>query len=149
MIAQLRACPTAIREAVAGLDDGQLDTAYREGGWTIRQVVHHLADSHANAYLRFKWIVAEDKPAIKTYDQDVWALMSDSTMPVEPSLSILDGLHERWGVFLNGLPESAWSRKALHPERGDVTLDDMLGIYCEHGTRHSRQITDLRHRQGW
>lgn len=149
MIAQLRACPPAIRAALAGLDDEQLDTRYRDGGWTVRQVVHHLADSHANAYLRFKWIVAEDHPAIKTYDQDVWAEMDDSRMPVEPSLKVLDGLHERWGVFLASLPESAWARTASHPERGEVTLEGLLEIYAGHGANHTRQITDLRERQGW
>ena len=149
MIARLRACPLAIRAAVAGLDDEQLETRYRDGGWTVRQVVHHLADSHANAYLRFKWVVAEDHPTIKTYDQDVWAGMTDSLMPVESSLQILDGLHERWGFFLAGLPEQAWSRTASHPERGEVTLDDLLAIYVDHGATHARQIADLRDRQGW
>jgi len=149
MIAQMRSCPAAIRAAVAGLDDEQLDTRYREGGWTVRQVVHHLLDSHANAYLRFKRVVAEDHPAIQTYDQDVWAAMEDSKMPVEPSLAVLDGLHDRWAVFLSLLPESAWSRSASHPEWGEVTLDDLLGIYAGHGVKHVGQITALRQRQGW
>jgi len=149
MIAQLRACPPAIRAAVAGLDDAQLDTRYRDGGWTVRQVVHHLVDSHANAYLRFKWIVAEDHPVIKTYDQDAWAEMQDSVMRVGPSLEMLDGLHERWAFFLSRLPEPAWSRSATHPERGDVTLDDLLAIYADHGAKHVAQITGLRERRGW
>ncbi len=149
MLAQLRACPEAMRAAVAGLGDTQLDTRYRDGGWTVRQVVHHLVDSHVNAYLRFKWTVAEDHPTIKTYDQDAWAEMSDSRLPVEPSLVILDGLHKRWAAFLSMLPESAWSRGLSHPERGEMTLDDLLMMYADHGVNHVRQITLLRERQGW
>ncbi|MEO5580111.1 MAG: YfiT family bacillithiol transferase [Gemmatimonadaceae bacterium] len=149
MIAQLRSCPEAMRAAVAGLGDTQLDTRYRDGGWTVRQVVHHLVDSHMNAYLRFKWTVAEDHPTIKTYDQDAWAEMSDSILPVEPSLAILDGLHERWAVFLSQLPASAWPRGLVHPERGEMTLDDLLVIYAGHGINHVQQITRLRERRGW
>ncbi|HEX2723437.1 MAG TPA: putative metal-dependent hydrolase [Gemmatimonadaceae bacterium] len=148
-IAQIAACPPVLRKAVDGLTDSQLDTEYRDGGWTVRQVVHHLADSHVNAFLRFRWVVAEDHPTLKTYDQDVWAKFPDLRMPVEPSLKILDGLHERWAAFLNGLPEQAWSRTATHPERGRMTLDDLLEMYADHGTNHIRQITDLRTRQGW
>ncbi len=148
-IARLRDCPPALRSAVKGLDDEQLDTPYRDGGWTPRQVVHHVADSHANAYLRFKWVVAEDHPTIKTYDQDAWASMPDSKLPVECSMILLEGLHERWGAFLSALPESAWQRKAMHPERGEVTLDDLLDIYSDHGLHHAGQITDLRKRKGW
>ncbi|MEO5580249.1 MAG: YfiT family bacillithiol transferase [Gemmatimonadaceae bacterium] len=149
MIAQLRACPEAMRAAVAGLGETQLDTRYRDGGWTVRQVVHHLVDSHVNAYLRFKWTVAEEHPTIKTYDQDAWAEMSDSKLPVEPSLAILDGLHERWAVFLSQLPASAWSRGLVHPERGEMTLDDLLVMYAGHGINHVRQITHLRESRGW
>lgn len=138
-----------MRSAVRGLNDAQLDTPYRDGGWTVRQVVHHVADSHANAYLRFKFVVAEDHPTIKTYDQDVWATLPDSRLPVECSLVILDGLHDRWSAFLDSVPESAWSRDAMHPERGEVTMDDLLDIYSDHGAHHARQITDLRTRKGW
>jgi uncharacterized damage-inducible protein DinB len=148
-IAELRRAPQAMRSAVRGLNDAQLDTAYRDGGWTVRQVVHHVADSHANAYLRFKFVVAEDHPTIKTYDQDVWATLPDSRLPVECSLVILDGLHDRWSAFLDSVPESAWSRRAMHPERGEVTLDDLLDIYADHGAHHASQITDLRKRKGW
>ena len=148
-IARIAACPPALRAAVLDLSDEQLDTPYRENGWTVRQVVHHLADSHANAYLRFRWVVAEDRPTIKTYDQDVWARFPDSAMPVTPSLKIVEGLHERWTNFLSSLPADAWSRKANHPERGEITLDDLLDIYSEHGANHIRQITDLRARKSW
>lgn len=148
-IAQIAALPPVLRNAVKGLSDSQLDTPYREGGWTVREVVHHVADSHANAFLRCRWVVAEDHPTIKTYDQDVWAKFSDSTLPLEPSLKIVDGLHERWSTFLNSLPEEAWSRTANHPERGDITLDDFLDIYSEHGAKHAGQITGLRAQKGW
>ncbi len=148
-IAQIAACPPVLRKAVEGLSDSQLDTPYRDGGWTVRQVVHHLADSHANAYLRFRWVVTEDHPTIKTYDQDVWATLPDTMLPLEPSLKIVDGLHERWAAFLSALPDNAWSRTATHPERGEITLDDLLDIYSEHGEKHAGQITGLRARKGW
>ena len=148
-IARIAACPPALRAAVEGLSDEKLDTPYRDGGWTVRQVVHHVADSHANAYLRFRWVVAEDKTTIKTYDQDVWAGFEDMQMPVAPSLTMLDGLHQRWVRFIETLPDEAWSRTAMHPERGEVSLEDFLNIYSEHGDKHVRQITDLRARKGW
>ena len=148
-IARIAACPPALREAVGGLSDSQLDVPYREGGWTVRQVVHHLADSHANAYLRFRWVAAEDNTTIKTYDQETWAEFDDSKMPIEPSLTILDGLHERWSHFLCTLPDSAWRRTANHPERGTISMDDLLDIYSEHGENHVKQITGLRERKGW
>ena len=148
-IARIAACPPALRAAVEDLSDEQLDTPYREGGWTVRQVVHHLADSHANAYLRFRWVVSEDNTTIKTYDQDVWATFEDMKMPIGPSLTLLDGLHQRWVRFIETLPEDAWSRKAMHPERGEISLEDFLNIYSEHGDNHVRQITDLRARSGW
>jgi uncharacterized damage-inducible protein DinB len=148
-IAEIRAFPPIIRSAVDGLNDEQLDTRYREGGWTVRQVVHHVADSHANAYLRFKWLVSEEHPTIKTYDQDVWAEMPDARLPLDSSLLLLDGLHERWAGFLEALPAEAWSRTGMHPERGEVSLDDLLEIYSGHGAHHAGQITDLRASKGW
>lgn len=148
-VARIRDFPGIIRSAVKGLNDDQLDTPYRDGGWTVRQVVHHLADSHANAYLRFKWLVTEDHPTIKTYDQDAWAVLPDSRLPLESSLRLLDGLHERWAGFLESLPDEAWSRTGTHPERGEVTLDDLLEIYADHGAHHAGQVTDLRARRGW
>jgi len=148
-IARIAACPPALRAAVADLSDEQLDTPYRDGGWTVRQVVHHLADSHANAFLRFRWVVAEDHPTIKPYDQDVWAQFPDSRMPIAPSLKIVEGLHARWTNFLSSLPPEAWSRTAEHPERGQLTLDDLLDTYSEHGANHVKQITELRARKSW
>jgi uncharacterized damage-inducible protein DinB len=148
-IADIRAFPPILKSAVSGLNDEQLDTPYRDGGWTVRQVVHHLADSHVNAYLRFRWLVTEDHPTIKTYDQDVWAALPDSRLPLKSSLSIIDGLHERWATFLEGLPDEAWSRKGMHPEIGEVSLDDLLEIYSGHGAHHAGQITALRARKDW
>jgi uncharacterized damage-inducible protein DinB len=148
-IGEIRAFPPILRAAVDGLNDQQLDTRYRDGGWTARQVVHHVADSHANAYLRFKWLATEDHPTIKIYDQDVWASLPDSLLSVESSLRLLDGLHERWAGFLESLPAEAWSRTGMHPERGEVSLDNLLEIYSWHGAHHAGQITDLRARQGW
>lgn len=148
-IAEIRDAPLIVRAAVLGLNDEQLDTPYRDGGWTVRQVVHHLADSHANAYLRFRWLATEDRPTIKTYDQDVWAALPDSRLAVDSSLKLLEGLHERWVAFLELLPDDAWSRRGFHPERGEVSIDDLLEIYADHGAHHAGQITDLRARKGW
>lgn len=148
-IARIAACPPALRAAVEDLTDEQLDTRYREGGWTVRQVVHHLVDSHANAFLRFRWVVTEDNTVIKTYDQDAWSNLPDMKMPIAPSLTALDGLHQRWVFFLNALPDEAWARKAMHPEEGEITLEDLLDIYSRHGADHVRQITDLRARRNW
>ena len=102
-----------------------------------------------NAYARFRWMLAEDNTTIKTYDQDVWAKMPDMTLPLAPSLQIIEGLHVRWTNLLSALSEDAWSRKATHPERGQVSMDDMLEIYSDHGHNHAKQITDLRARKGW
>jgi uncharacterized damage-inducible protein DinB len=148
-IERIGSCPRALHDAVNGLSDEQLDTPYRDGGWTCRQVVHHVADSHMNAFARFKWVITEDHPTIKTYDQDLWANLPDMKMPLAPSFSIIDGLHARWTRFLSSLPDDAWSRKANHPEHGEITLDDLLDIYAEHGHNHAKQITDLRARKGW
>lgn len=149
-IAAIDRLPDEVEEAVRGLDDAALDTPYRDGGWTPRQVVHHLADSHMNAFIRARLVVTESNPTIKPYDQDAWALLPDSAgMPVEASVSILRGLHRRWVTMLRALPDEAFSRTAHHPEIGDVTLDDLLRIYSGHGTTHCQQIRDLRTRHGW
>ena len=148
-IAQIAACPPALRAAVQGLSDDQLDTPYRDGGWTVRQVVHHVMDSHASGYLRCRWVVADPGTTLKTYDQDVWATFEDMRMPLESSLAMLDGLHARWSYFLSTLPADAWERKAMHPERGEISLEDLLEIYSDHGANHTKQITDLRARKGW
>lgn len=149
-IQMLRQLPGKLRDAVAGLDDGKLDTPYREGGWTVRQVVHHLADSHVHAYVRMKLMVNEDHPAIKPYDQNVWAANSDALQgPIAASLDILDGLHRRWADFLEHLPESAWLRSGLHPERGEITMAGTLDTYARHGEKHLEHILGLRRVRGW
>ncbi len=148
-IVQLAAFPPALRRAVEGLADSQLDTPYRDGGWTPRQVVHHVVDSHANGYLRCRWVMSEVNPIIKTYDQEAWAKFPDAALPLESSLMTLDGLHQRWASFLSLLPEDVWQRTGEHPEHGTMSLDDFLEDYSAHGPRHAKQITDLRDRKGW
>lgn len=149
-IARIEALPAHLEAAVRGLTDGQLDTAYREGGWTVRQVVHHLADSHMNAFVRAKLIVTENNPVLKPYSQDDWARTIDGyKLPVQSSLLIVKGLHERWVAFLKSLPADAWSRTAQHPEMGPVTLERQLIIYSAHGDKHVGQIMGLRTARGW
>jgi uncharacterized damage-inducible protein DinB len=149
LIDDLAGLPAVLEAAIAGLTDAQLDTPYRDGGWTVRQVVHHLADSHINAFVRAKLIVTEDHPTLKPYDQDRWAELTDARLPVAPSLAILRGLHERCVVLLRSLPQPAWSRTAYHPEHGDMSLDDLLELYARHGSTHAAQIKALRARAGW
>jgi len=149
-IDRIRALPAALEEAVKGMTDIQLDTPYREGGWTVRQVVHHLADAHLNAFLRMKCILTEQKPVIKTYDQNAWAALPDTLeMPIGVSLEILRGLHDRWAMLLDRVPDGEWARSAIHPERGEVTLESQLKIYAGHGDRHIEQIMALRRARGW
>jgi hypothetical protein len=142
--------PAKIRESVAGLTDAQLNTPYREGGWTVRQVIHHLADSHMHAYLRMKLMVHEDHPTIKPYNQDVWAASGEAAHgAIGSSLDLLDGLHRRWVDFLASLPESAWSRGGLHPERGEITMTGTLDTYARHGEKHLGHIMGIRRAKGW
>lgn len=150
LLAELRGFPQALREVVRGLTDAQLDTPYRAGGWTARQVVHHCADSHMHAFLRMRFIAAVDHPTITPYDQEVWAAEESArTGPVEPSLRLLEGLHERWCGFLEHLPDAAWARTAHHPERGEVTMMGMLKTYAGHGTKHCGHIRSLREARSW
>jgi len=148
-IDRLAQLPDALELAVGDLTDAQLDTPYREGGWTVRQVVHHLPDSHMNAYIRSKLVFTEDHPALKPYDQDAWSALADVRLPIGPSLALLRGLHQRWVEFLRSLPEAAWSRRGYHPEHGDMTLDDILGSYVHHGDTHLGQIESLRTKMRW
>jgi len=147
-IAQL---PADVRAAVGGLSDAQLDTPYRPGGWSVRQVVHHLADSHMQAVVRLRLALTEDAPTIRPYDQDGWADLSDSKSgPVEPSLQLLDGLHERWAALAGSLPPEAFGRVFFHPELDkDVSVDSLLAMYAWHGHHHAAHITGLREREGW
>lgn len=149
-IDEIRRAPVLVREAVAGLDDAQLDTPYREGGWTVRQVVHHLPDSHANAFVRFRWTLTEEQPTIKDYDERAWAELPDArSAPVGPSLDLLAALHGRWALLLEEMDEADFRRTLVHPDRGVVDLDVMLQIYAWHGRHHAAQVTSLRDRSGW
>jgi hypothetical protein len=146
----IRALPSVLEEAVKGLNDKQLDTPYRDGGWTVRQVVHHLADAHMNAFIRMKLILTEVKPTIKPYDQNAWAVLSDTTqMPIGVSMEILRGLHDRWSMLLDRVPDGDWTRSAVHPERGEVTLENQLNVYAGHGEKHVGHIMSLRRTKGW
>ena len=137
MVEVLDGLPPRVRDAVGGLTEEQLDTPYRPGGWTVRQVVHHLPDSHMNAYLRFKLAVTEDTPAIKTYEEAVWAETEESrTAPVESSLDLLEGLHTRWALFLRTLQEEDFQKAYRHPKLGKVTLEKTLQLYVWHGKHH-------------
>jgi uncharacterized damage-inducible protein DinB len=135
--------------AVNGLDDSQLDTPYREGGWTARQVVHHVADSHANAYIRCKLALTEDWPTIKGYDEAAWAKLADSRLPIEGSLALIEALHERWVALLESLSEEDFQKGYNHPEQGRRTLATALALYDWHSRHHTAHITSLRARQGW
>lgn len=149
-IARLRNLPKLLQEAVKGLDDEQLQTPYREGGWTPAQVVHHLADSHMNAFIRMRLALTEEKPTIKTYRQEVWAELADAKSPVlSPSIAILRGLHRRWSNMLRALTKKEWARTAIHPDRGEMTLEDFLVLYSDHGEKHVSQINGLRQTRGW
>lgn len=149
-IARIRHLPKLLQEAVKGLDDAQLQTPYREGGWTPAQVVHHLADSHMNAYIRMRLALTEEKPTIKAYRQEVWAELPDAKSAVlAPSIAILRGLHRRWSNLLRSLTKKEWARTAIHPDRGEMTLEDFLILYSDHGDKHVGQINGLRQAQGW
>ena len=141
--------PARLRAAVDHLSEKQIDTPYRDGGWTVRQVVHHVPDSHLNSYIRFKWALTEDEPTIKTYYEDRWAELADSKMPVQVSLTLLDSLHQRWTNLLSSLNTDHWSKSLRHPELGLMTLDKLLALYAWHGKHHVAHITGLRKRMGW
>jgi uncharacterized damage-inducible protein DinB len=151
LIAAIAETPGALRSAVAGLSRDQLETRYRPGGWTVKQVVHHVPDSHANAYTRFKLALTEDEPTIKTYDEAAWAELPDSQkVPIEVSLDLLDALHVRWVTLLRSMDAADFRRGLRHPEHGRVlTLAQMLALYAWHGRHHVAHITSLRQREGW
>ena len=150
MIDQIAAAPEALRKAVAGLTAAQLDTPYRDGGWTVRQVVHHVPDSHLNAYIRFKLGLTEDAPAVKTYEEKDWVKTPEvAATPVAVSLDLLDALHQRWVTLLRAMTPPDFARTIKHPEWGTPTLDDMLSLYSWHGPHHTAHVTALRERMGW
>ena len=149
LIAILEALPAKLREAVDGLNEKQIDTPYRDGGWTVRQTVHHIADSHMNSFIRFRLAITEDNPTIKPYKEALWAEIPDAREPVEVSLTLIDSLHRRMVVMLRAFKPADWQRTLVHPENGQMTLDRMLGIYAWHSRHHVAHITELRKRMGW
>ena len=149
-IGEIEALPADLRRAVKGLTDSQLDTPYRPGGWTIRQVIHHLPDSHMNSFMRFKWALTEDRPEIKPYFEDRWAELPDYSMtPVAASLDLLDGLHRRWVALLRSLTRQDLERTFIHPESGLVNLPETIGSYAWHGRHHLAHIREAIRREGW
>ena len=149
-LADIEQTPSKLRAAVKGLTDQQLDTPYRPDGWTVRQVAHHVPDSHLNAYVRFKLALTEEEPTIKPYAEDRWAQLADTqATPVEVSLTLLDSLHTRWIRLLRSLKPEDWKRTFRHPELGLMPLEKNLALYSWHGRHHVAHITTLRQRNGW
>jgi len=148
-INEIEDLPRLLRDAVRDLDSEQLDTPYRSGGWTVRQVVHHLADSHMNAYVRFKLALTEENPVIKPYDEGKWAELPDCNLPIDISLSLLDALHKRWVKLLHSLSLADMKKTFMHPESGEVSVGKNIGIYAWHGRHHFTHITSLCNRKGW
>src|SRR5687768_12471946 len=149
-IAQIAATPERMREAVAGLSDEQLNTPYRPEGWTVRQVVHHVPDSHLNSYVRFKLALTEEHPTIRAYDENLWANTDDArTAPVEVSLDLLEALHRRWVLFLRSFDDQDFARTFNHPELVTVSVDKNVALCAWHGRQHVDHITSLRERNGW
>jgi hypothetical protein len=142
--------PANLRAAIRGLTETQLNTPYRPDGWTVRQVAHHMPDSHLNSYVRFKLALTEDDPTIKPYAEDRWAELADtSATPVEVSLALLESLHDRWVRLLRALTPAEWQRTYRHPELGPVSLEKTLALYAWHGKHHVAHITELRKRMSW
>jgi len=147
---QVAILPSDLLQVAGGMTMEQLDTPYREGGWTVRQLIHHVADSHMNSYIRCKLALTEDIPTIKPYDERLWAETPDGLLPpVEVSLSLTDALHRRWVVLWKNMDAAQWQRTYRHPERGTVTLEATLALYAWHGRHHTAHITELRKRKGW
>ncbi len=150
LIQQIAEAPARMREAVKGLSQQQLDTPYRPGGWTVRQVVHHVPDSHMNGYIRFKLALTEDVPTIKPYNEAAWAELADTrNTPIEVSLALLDNVHLRWVEVLRSIKDAEWKREFHHPEHGTLSLGSYLQDYAWHGRHHVAHITSLRKRMGW
>ena len=149
-IDQIAGLPARMRQAVAGLKTDQIDTPYRDGGWTVRQVVHHVSDSHMNAYIRFKWAMTEDAPTIKAYEESEWAKLKDSQLtPAEVSVSLIESLHARWTVLLRSMTAEDFQRRFTHPDSGPHDVDWLLSLYSWHGNHHLAHITGLRERMKW
>ena len=148
-IDEIENLPSLLQDAVKNLDDEQLDTPYRSGGWTVRQVIHHVADSHMNAYVRFKLALTEETPIIKPYDETKWAELSDYKLPIEPSLLLLETLHKRWTNLLRNLTPADMEKTFIHPDSGEVSVSKNIGMYAWHGKHHLAHITSLCNRQDW
>ena len=148
-IATLAELPEQLRNAVDGLSFAQLSTPYRDGGWTLRQVVHHVADSHMNALVRIKLALTEDWPVVKPYDEAAWAKLHDMTAPIEWSLELIEALHARWVMLLQSLSEAQWQRGYNHPEDGRVTVEHAALVYAWHSRHHVAHITHLRAKENW
>ncbi len=147
---EIESAPGRLRAAVAGLTDAQLDTPYRPGGWTVRQLVHHLADSHMNSYVRFRLALTENEPTVKPYDEKLWANLSDArSASIESSLALLESMHKRWILLLRALKAEDFARTLMHPESGRGSLEKYLAMYAWHGKHHVAHITSLRERSGW
>ncbi|MEM8891128.1 MAG: YfiT family bacillithiol transferase [Bacteroidota bacterium] len=146
----IRLFPARLRAASESLNDEQLDTPYRPGGWTIRQVIHHVVDSHMNSYVRFRWTLTEDEPVIKAYDEKAWALLPDAkSAPVSFSLDLLHHLHIRWMLLLDAMGEEEYQKRLEHPVSGHLTLDEMLALYAWHCDHHLAHVTELKKREAW
>lgn len=142
--------PARLKAAVQGLSEQQLDTPYREGGWTVRQLVHHVPDSHLNSYIRFKLALTEEEPTIRPYMEDRWAELPEArTAPIALSLALLENLHQRWMLMLRAIPAADWKRTFRHPEIGPMTLEKNLALYAWHGKHHVAHVTELRKAKGW
>ncbi|MGB0931345.1 MAG: YfiT family bacillithiol transferase [Chitinophagales bacterium] len=149
-IQEIESLPEQISEAVTGLSDLQLDTPYREGGWSVRQVVHHLTDSHLNSYIRFKWALTEDMPIIKAYNEQTWAMLPDYKAPVDISVHLLKSLHQRWVILLKSMTPEQLKLKFVHPEtNAKIPLDINTALYAWHGKHHLAHIEGLKERKGW
>jgi DinB superfamily len=150
LIGDIDALPATLTEAVRGLSPAQLDTPYRPGGWTVRQTVHHVADSHMNSYIRLRLALTEDEPVVRPYEQQLWAELPDArTAPVDLSLGLIENLHARWVMVLNSMGPGDFQRTFRHPELGPIRLDLNTALYAWHGKHHTAHITGLRQRQGW
>ena len=149
-IQRIESLPLKLHSAVVSLSDTQLDTPYRDGGWTVRQVIHHMADSHSNAYIRIKWTLTEPTPIIKAYDEKLWADTPETTLPIFLSLNVLQALHAKMVALAKTIPHESLSKKFIHPEsKKEVRLDQLLGTYAWHGEHHLAHITSLKERKSW
>jgi uncharacterized damage-inducible protein DinB len=149
LIRIIRDLPEKLAAAVEALSDAQLETPYRPDGWTIRQTVHHVADSHINSLCRFKLALTEDNPTIRPYYEDRWANLADNRLPIGASLKIIDGVHQRWTALLESLNEEDFNKTLIHPDSGEWTVAQFLALYAWHGLHHTAHITALRERHGW